>query len=157
MGASTRVINITPVFIPLPFLAFAALESISHNPIDLIPAIKTATKDFTKSSNGPASHLPPCNRDFHLPPTCDATDGVKHFAKWLYAIHMNLVNETRFSVQPDNMKIQLYAEECHRKCILPPLEQKAPPHQGIENKSVIQQLIQATNRNNKVCKETNTF
>jgi hypothetical protein len=52
-AASTRAIKITPVFIPLPFLAFAALESISHNPIILILAIKTTTKDFNKSSNDP--------------------------------------------------------------------------------------------------------
>jgi hypothetical protein len=43
-----------------------------------------------------------------------------------------------------------------QKCILPPLKQNAPPHQGIEaNKSIMQQLIQATNRKNKVCEETN--
>ncbi len=53
-GASTRAIKITPVFIPLPFLSFAALESISHNPIDLILTIQTATRDFNKSLNGPA-------------------------------------------------------------------------------------------------------
>jgi hypothetical protein len=115
-------------------LASAAPESISHKPIDLILAIKTATKDFNESSNRTA----PCDATENLTLVHDATDGAKLFMQWLYAIHMKLANETEFSVKPDNEEIQVYAEDCHQKRILLPLKQNIPPGQGIEvNKSVI--------------------
>ncbi len=97
----------------------------------------------------------PCNAT-ETPPIRDATDGAKLFIQWLYAIHMKPVNKTKLSVKLDNEEIQVYAEDCHWNCFLRPLKQNVPPRQGFEaNKSVIRQLIQATNRNNKVCKETN--
>jgi hypothetical protein len=40
---------------------------------------------------------------------------------------MNGIYETKFSVEPDSMEIQTYAEEHHRKCILPPLSNTLHP------------------------------
>jgi hypothetical protein len=122
-GVSTRAIKITPVFIPLPFLVVAARESVSHNPINLIITIKITTKYFNERLNGAAYYNTTENSTL---PTHDATDGAKPFAKWLYAVHMNLIDETRISAQPYNMEIQMYAEERHRKCILPPLLSNTP-------------------------------
>ena len=85
-----------------------------------------------------------------------ATKGAKLFMRWLYAVHKNLVEETRLSIEPNNVELLAYAEDRHSKCILPSLEQISRlPHSIDANNSVIRQLIQATNRNNKVCKETN--
>jgi hypothetical protein len=76
--------------------------------------------------------------------------------RWLYAAHKGLIEETRLSIKPDNVELLAYAEERHSKCILPSLEQIACRPHGIEqNDSVLRQLIQATNRNNEVCEETN--
>jgi hypothetical protein len=54
-------------------------------------------------------------------------------------------------------KTQAYAEEFHRKCILPTLHQTTP-HQGIEaNKSITRQLIKAKNKNKECAKRPTEF
>jgi hypothetical protein len=149
---STKAIKIAPLLIHLPFLASAALKSISHNPIDLILAIKTATKDFNESLNGTS----PRNATEPPPPSVMPKTAPNSSYNGCMPSTCNLLTKIKFSFEPDNEEIQVYAEDCHQNCILPPLKQNIPPHQGFEaNKSIIQQLIQATNRNNKVCKETN--
>jgi hypothetical protein len=141
--SATKTIYINPVFIPIPFLAITALENISHNPLELILAVKTVTKDFIQGSKGAN------------PPAEDPTKGAKFFTLWLYAAHMKLINKTKFSIEPDNKEVKKHAEICHRDCILPPLEHNAPPLLGItENESMILQLIQSTNRGNKIHEET---
>ena len=133
-----------PVFIPLPFLRITAFECISDDPINLIEAIKSAATNFNeahKESN---------------PKFDNATKGAKLFMRWLYAVHKDLVEETRLSIEPDNVELLAYAEDRHSKCILPSLEQISRfPHGINANDSVIQQLIQETNRNNEVCEEMN--
>jgi hypothetical protein len=62
----------------------------------------------------------------------------------------------RLNVNPDNKELHIYTNECHQKCILPSLKQGtifSTSGQGA-NDSMIRQLVAATNRNNKVCKET---
>ena len=133
-----------PVFLPLPFLGITALEFISDDPLVLIEAIKNAAINFNEA-----------HKDSD-PKFDSATKGAKLFMRWLYAVHKNLVQETRLSIEPDNVKLLAYAEDRHSKCILPSLEQISRLPHGIDaNDSVIRQLIQATNGNNKVCKETN--
>jgi len=69
---------------------------------------------------------------------------------------MNLVEVMRLSIEPNNVELLAYAKDRHYKCILLSLEQISHLPHGINaNDSVICQLIQATNRNNKVCEEMN--
>jgi hypothetical protein len=133
-----------PVFIPLSFLGKTAFECISDDPINLIEAIKSAATNFNKA-----------HKDSN-PKFDDATKGAKLFMRWLYTVHKDLVEETRFCIKPDNVELLAYAEDWHSKCILPSLEQISRfPHGINTNDSILRQLIQATNRNNEVCKETN--
>ena len=60
-------------------------------------------------------------------------------------------------MEPANDELSRYVDKRHRLCILPPLNSNihyTTNTTGTSN-SVIQQLIQATNRNNKICEETN--
>ncbi len=41
----------------------------------------------------------------------DATKGAKLFARWLYAVHKDLVGETRLSIKPDNIDLLAYAKD----------------------------------------------
>ena len=41
----------------------------------------------------------------------DATKGAKLFMRWLYAVHKDLVEETRLSIEPDNVELLAYAED----------------------------------------------
>ena len=133
-----------PVFIPLPFLGITAFECILDDPIDLIEAIKSAAMNFNEAHK---------DRDLKFD---DTTKGAKLLMRWLYAVHKDLVEETRLSIEPDNVELLAYAEDRHSKCILLSLEQISRLPHGIDaNNSVLRQLIQATNRNNEVCKETN--
>jgi len=76
--------------------------------------------------------------------------------RWLYAVHKDLVEETRLSIEPDNVDLLVYIKDQHSKCILPSFEQISRFSHGIDaNGSVIRRLIRATNRNNEVCEETN--
>jgi hypothetical protein len=105
-GASTKVstkaIKNTPLFIPLPFLASATLKSISHDPINLILAIKMATKDFNESLSGTA----PRDATENLPLIHDTTDGAKLFIQWLNAIHMNLSTKQNFQLSRTILKFR---------------------------------------------------
>jgi len=115
-----------PVFIPLPFLGITAFVCISDDPIDLIEAIKSAATNFNEAHKG-------INPKFD-----DATKGAKLFMRWLYAVHKDLVEETRLSIEPDNVKLLAYAEDRLFKCILPSLEQISRFPHGIDaNDSVI--------------------
>jgi hypothetical protein len=132
------------VFLPLLILGITAFECISDDPLVLIEAIKIAATNFNEA-----------HKDSD-PKFDDATEGAMLFMRWLYAAHKGLIEETRLSIKPDNVELLAYAEERHSKCILPSLEQIACRPHGIEqNDSVLRQLIQATNRNNEVCEETN--
>jgi hypothetical protein len=133
-----------PVFLPLPILGITASECISDDPLVLIEGIKIAAINFNEA-----------HKDSD-PKFDDATEGAKLFMRWLYAAHKDLIEETRLFIEPDNVKLLAYAEDRHSKCILPSLEQIACRPHGIEqNDSMLCQLIQVTNRNNKVCEETN--
>jgi len=133
-----------PVFTPLPFLGITAFECILDDPIDLIEVIKSAAMNFNEA-----------HKDSD-PKFNDAMKGAKLLMRWLYAVHKDLVEETRLSVKPDNVELLAYAKDRHSKCILPSLEQISRLPHGIDaNDSVLRQLIQATNRNNEVCEETN--
>jgi hypothetical protein len=104
-GAGTAVAAIgiqkymaPPVFIPLPILGVTAFECISDDPLVLIEAIKSAAmiNEAHKDSN---------------PKFDNATKGAKLFARWLYAAHKDLVEETRLSIEPDNVELLAYAED----------------------------------------------
>jgi hypothetical protein len=92
-GAATKNIHINPVFIPIPFLAITALDNTSHDPLDIILAVKTVTKDFIEGSKdtNPAAE--------------DPTKAAKLFCLWLYAAHMELVDETKFQIKADNEEV----------------------------------------------------
>jgi hypothetical protein len=133
-----------PVFLPLPILGITDSECISDDPLVLIETIKIAAINFNEA-----------HKDSD-PKFDNATEGAKLFMRWLYAAHKDLIEETRLSIEPDNVELLAYAEDRHFKCILPSLEQIACRPHGIEqNNSMLRQLIQATNRNIEVCKETN--
>ena len=132
------------VFIPLPFLGITAFKCISDDPINLIKAIKSAAMNFNEAHK---------DSDHKFD---NATKGTKLFMRWLYTVHKDLVEDTRLSIEPDNAELLAYAEDQHSKCILPLLEQISRFSHGVDaNDSVLCQLIQATNRNNIVCEETN--
>jgi hypothetical protein len=81
--------------------------------------------------------------------------GAKLFARWLYAVHRDLAEETRLSNEPNNVKLPAYAGYRHSNCILPSLKQISQLPPGINaNNSILRQLIKTMNRNSKVCKET---
>jgi hypothetical protein len=131
--------------IPLPILAIAALESPSIDPLNLIIAVKNAANNFNDT-----------HKDNDVFKFDNATIGAKKLAKWLYAIHLGLISKTRLSIEPDNEDLTKHAKECHRACILPPVNQRSLLVLSTEdNESVIRQLIASTNRNNEACKEKN--
>jgi hypothetical protein len=69
------------------------------DPLTLIKAIKSAAMNF-KVAHKDSS-----------PKSDDATKGAKLFARWLYAVHKDLVGETRLSIEPDNVELLVYAED----------------------------------------------
>ena len=81
--------------------------------------------------------------------------GATLFARWLYAVHRDLAEEMRLSIEPNNVKLPAYAGDRHSNCILPSLEQISQLPPGINaNNSILRQLIKAMNRNSEVCEET---
>ena len=88
-----------PVFIPLPILGVTAFKCISDDPPILIKAIKSAATNFNEAYK---------DSD---PKFDNATKGAKLFASWLYAAHKDLVEETRLSIQPDNVELLAYAKD----------------------------------------------
>jgi hypothetical protein len=144
-GTQTQEYVESSVQIPLPILAIAALETPTIDPLDLIIAVKNAANDFNDAHKG--------NDDFKFN---DATIGAKKLAKWLYAVHLGLISETRLSIKPENKELTKHAKERHCACILLPINQRSliTPSTN-DNKSIIRQLIMATNCNNKACEETN--
>jgi hypothetical protein len=101
--------------IPLPILAIAALESPSIDTLDLIIAVKNAANNFNDT-----------HKDNDVFKFNDATIQAKKLAKWLYAIHLGLISETRLSIEPDNKDLTKHAKEHHCACILPPSSTKGP-------------------------------
>jgi hypothetical protein len=81
------------------------------DPLTLIGVIKSAATNFNEA-----------HKDSD-PKFDDATKGVKLFARWLYAVHKDLVGEMRLSIEPDNVELLAYAKDRHSKCILPSLAQ----------------------------------
>ncbi len=79
----TQTYTESAVKIPVPFLAIAALECGSPDPLDIIIAIKTATNDFNDS------HKNATDFDYEY-----MQSSGEDFANWLYAVHMNLIAET---------------------------------------------------------------
>ena len=80
-----------PVFIPLSFLGKTAFECISDDPINVIKVIKSAATNFNEA-----------HKDSN-PKFDDATKGAKLFLRWLYAVHKDLVEETRLFIEPNNV------------------------------------------------------
>jgi len=110
-----------PVFIPLPFLGITAFEFISDDPLVLIEAIKNAAMNFTEA-----------HKDSN-PKFDSATKGAKLFMRWLYSVHKNLVEETRLSIEPNNVELLVYTKDRHYKCIFPSLEQISRlPHASMQ-------------------------
>ena len=70
---------------------------------------------------------------------------------------MGLISNTRLAMEPDNDKLAKYSDERHHLCILSPHNLTIHHTLNIQgtSDSVLLQLIQATNRNNAICKETN--
>ena len=92
-GTSQTYIE-TAVKIPAPFLAIAALECGSSNPLDIIISIKRASNDFDNAHKNAT--------DFNYD---EMQARGEDFANWLYAVHQKQVQETRLSVEPDNIEL----------------------------------------------------
>ena len=94
------------------------------------------------------------NEDFE-----DIRPSAESLIKWLFAVHMGLISETRLTMEPDNDELAKYSDERHRLFILShsPLNSTISHATNVQGTSdiVLQQLIQATNRNNEICEETN--
>jgi hypothetical protein len=129
--------------IPAPFLAFTAFASNSTNPLNIIIATRNAAVEFSET------HMDA--KDFE-----DIRPSVESLIKWLFAVHMGLISETRLAMEPDNDKLAKYLDERHRLCILSPHNSTIHHATNIQgtSDSVLLQLIHATNRNNEICKET---
>jgi hypothetical protein len=82
-----------PVFPPLPILGITASECILDDPLVLIETIKIAAINFNEA-----------HKDSD-PKFNDATEGAKLFMRWLYAAHKGLIEETRLSIEPDNVEL----------------------------------------------------
>ena len=65
---------------------------------------------------------------------------------------MNFIAETRLMVKPDNTKLTRHSKERHCSCILPPINAASNHGSTGMNNNIMLQLIEATNRNNEVCK-----
>ncbi len=50
-----------------------------------------------------------------------ALDHVAAFTNWALAIHLGKLKEARFTMDPNNGKLQVFSDFRHAKCILPPL------------------------------------
>jgi hypothetical protein len=86
-----------------------------------------------------------------------STRAPKSLIKWLFAVHMGLISKTQLAMEPDNGKLAKYSDERHRLCIHFPHNSTIHHTTNIQgtSDSVLLQLIQATNRNNEICEETN--
>jgi hypothetical protein len=50
-----------------------------------------------------------------------ALDHVAAFTNWPLAIHLGQLKEARFTMDPNNNKLQVFSDFRHAKCILPPV------------------------------------
>jgi hypothetical protein len=110
-GAQTQSYNESLAKIPIPILAITAFQNDLIDPLDLIISIKKAANDFNDS------HKETEDESFE-----DAKAGAEDFLKWLYAVHLGLIPETRLSAEPDNKVLVRHLEEQHRLCIPPPAQ-----------------------------------
>jgi hypothetical protein len=138
--AATQTLKETMGILPIPFLGAAVIDSLSNSPIELIVCIKNAAVVYNNSH-----------------PANDSTAGAKSIMRWLYAAHKKLIDETRLLVEPENEELLKHSDECHRHCILPPLENVVGATHGSigADNSVLCQLISATNRSNEAMETTN--
>jgi hypothetical protein len=82
-GAQTQSYDEFLEKIPIPILTIAAFQNDLIDPLDLIIAIKTAANDFNDT------HKDTKDESFKA-----AKAGAEDFAKWLYAVHLGLIQET---------------------------------------------------------------
>jgi hypothetical protein len=79
----TQTYNESSVKIPIPYLAITAFGSNSIKPLNLIIAVKIAANDLKDALKDA--------EDFGYG---DTKKGAEDFVKWLYAVHMDLIEET---------------------------------------------------------------
>jgi hypothetical protein len=144
-GTPAQTYNKSSVKIPITCLAIKAFGSNLIKPLDLIIVVMTNANDFNDA------HKDAENIEYE-----DTKEGAEDFVKWLYAVHLGLIKEIQLSVEADNEDLICYFEEQHCLCILPPLGQGQGLAPDLETKNgILQQLIEATNQNDKVCREMN--
>jgi hypothetical protein len=56
-----------------------------------------------------------------------ASDHVATFTNLALTIHLGQLKEARFTMDPDNDKLQAFSDSRHAKCILPPLGRMGAP------------------------------
>jgi hypothetical protein len=93
-----------------PFLCTAIFNEKTSDPLELIILAQEAAMEFNACHQGMAGFV-----------NASALDHVAAFTNWALAIHLGQLKEARFTMDPNNDKLQVSSDFSHAKCILPPL------------------------------------
>ena len=96
-------------FLPAPWLCELIAESDSLDPLDLIPSIISAAKNFDNDHAADPSFM---------------SEAIKHaedFALWAYGVGTGLIPESRFKINPEDGELRKFGKRRHLDCLLPPI------------------------------------
>jgi hypothetical protein len=107
---TSQTIEVTSAFIMAPFLYAAIFNKKTSDPLKLIILAQESAMEFDAHHQGAAGFA-----------NASALDHVAAFTNWALAIQLGKLTEARFTMDPNNDKLQVFSDFRHAKCILPPL------------------------------------
>jgi hypothetical protein len=107
---TSQTIEVTSAFVMDPFLCDAIFNKKTSDALKLIILAREAAIKFDAHHQGAAGFA-----------NASALDHVAAFTNWALAIHLGQLKEARFTTDPDNVKLQVFPDCRHAKCILPQL------------------------------------
>ncbi len=99
-----------------PFLCATIFNKKTSDTLELIILARKLAMEFDARHQGAAGFA-----------NASALDHVAAFTNWALAIHLGKLKEAQFTMDPDNDKLQVFADFRHAKCILPPLGKIGDP------------------------------
>ncbi len=130
------------VYIPGPVLRNIIIESTSRDPFELIPILAQAAKAFDQEHAG-----------------AKAVEHADDLCAWLYSVKAGLILEMRYSVNPDDVKVEAFGIERNAQCITSNLATATRPGEAVmlDGATVISQLTNALTIQNEYLGNANVI
>ena len=143
-AAQATTVELTSAFLMAPFLSDALFDEKSTQPLELIILAREAAVDFDNRHQGVAGFG-----------NVSAIDHAKAFANWAFALHLEKLNEARYTIDPDNDELRTFTEARHQNCILAPLGSASNVPTTGNNNEVLKNLSEGLKRMGEAADQAN--